>query len=134
VCEVCQTKIKRWEKREHKRFIQVHQNRLLPVPTFRVRLSTIVSCYQKLLNNTISCWSHQISPITVCIIILSRLLDHSRKVETTLSQTIKPNRFGTLLHFCMVVGVGRKWNLKRDFKWYLNKGDFKWYLKRDISR
>jgi len=32
----------------------------------------------------------------------------------------------------MVVGVGRRWYLKRDFKWYLKLGDFKIISQRDI--
>jgi len=85
------------EERSHKRFILVHQSRLLPIPTLRVRLSTIISSYLKILSSTIllitpdqSDYTLYYQPQQACTI-----LDHTRKVGTTLSQTIKPNRLET---------------------------------------
>ena len=43
----------------------------------------------------------------------STILDHTRKVGTTLSQTIKPNRLETQITLCMVICFGRKRYLKQ---------------------
>jgi len=82
-------------EREHEIYL-VHQTQLPYVPTPRVKLPTIVSCYQKFLNITTRSWSHQINPLQIVLStstdLYNYLLSQIKGWNNFFLKLFKPNR------------------------------------------